>query len=455
MTTRNEPTQRRDIAVLADRSLEGVLELPPDARALTVFAHGHGSDRKSSRNRLVAECLRRAGVGTLLVNLTAAEERSLPLSAVAARLVKVAQWLARDPLTRDMPLSYIGGSTGAAVALMAAAEYPERVASLVCRGGRPDLAPAGTLSRVEAPTLFLVGSLDGDVLAMNRRAAARLRCENRVEVIHGASHLFEEPGALELVGDRAASWIVEHSAPELLRSRFVHGAADSDVRQREDGLGTYEHRDNADGFRDRVEAGRALARELERFRGENPIVLGIPRGGVPVAYEVAEQLGAALDVVVGRKIGAPGQEELAIGAVTADGTCYLNRALIDRIDVGEDYLARATQEQCAEARRRERIFRKGLPGLDIRGRTILLVDDGLATGATMRAIIRSLRYEHARKIVVAVPVGAREACEEIGRDVDEVVCLRSPSPFIAVGVHYRNFDQTSDDEVARLLARRR
>ena len=206
-------------------------------------------------------------------------------------------------------------------------------------------------------------------------------------------------------------------------------------------------------FRDRLDAGERLAERLEGYRAASPLVLAIPRGGVPVGAEVARHLGAELDVVVARKLGAPSHPELAIGAVTADGARFLNQDLLRLIPVDQAYLAQVTREQGEEARRRETRFRQDRPPLEVAGRTVLLVDDGLATGATMRAAARAVRKRAPARLVVAVPVGSRDACAALHEDADEVVCLVQPEPFYAVGMHYREFPQVEDAEVVRILER--
>jgi predicted phosphoribosyltransferase len=172
---------------------------------------------------------------------------------------------------------------------------------------------------------------------------------------------------------------------------------------------------------------------------------------VPVGTEVARALDAELDVVVARKLGAPFHAELAIGAVTADGERFLNQHLIGQLRVDDAYLDRITKEQREEAQRREQLFRQDRPPADVKGRTALLVDDGLATGATMRAAARSLRKREPGRLVVAVPVGSREACWALLKDADEVVCLAQPDPFYAIGLYYEHFEQVEDAEVLRLL----
>jgi predicted phosphoribosyltransferase len=188
-------------------------------------------------------------------------------------------------------------------------------------------------------------------------------------------------------------------------------------------------------FRDRRDAGELLAKRLEPYRKARPVVFAIPRGGVPVGAEVAHGLNA----------------ELALGAVTADGERFLNQDIIDHLRVDDAYLSQITKEQGDEARRREQRFRGGRRPADIKGRTVLLVDDGLATGATMRAAARSLRKHEPGRLVVAVPVGSPEACAALREDADEVVCLAQPDPFYAIGLHYERFEQVEDAEVISLL----
>jgi predicted phosphoribosyltransferase len=208
-------------------------------------------------------------------------------------------------------------------------------------------------------------------------------------------------------------------------------------------------------FRDRTDAGAVLAQHLAPFRQADAVVLGIPRGGVVVAAEVARQLGVPLDVLVARKLGAPMSEEFAIGAVTANGGRFLDHKLIERLGVTDAYLTAVTDTQRAEARRREARFRAGRPPLAVRGRIAIVVDDGLATGSTMRAAVRSLRQHEPARVVVAVPVGSREACAALRQDADEVVCPFELSAFGAVGNYYADFTQTADDEVQDLLTQAR
>jgi putative phosphoribosyl transferase len=204
-------------------------------------------------------------------------------------------------------------------------------------------------------------------------------------------------------------------------------------------------------FADRAAAGDALADALTYYRGADVLVLGLPRGGVPVAARVAEALNAELDVIVARKLQSPISAELAIGAITADGERYLNEGLISELAVSDTFLAAVTDVQRAEARKREQQLRGTRPPPRITGRIVILVDDGLATGATMHAAVRSVRKQRPAHLIVAAPVGSQEACNALAREADEVVCPWRPEPFGAVVLYYENFVQTSDAEVQQVL----
>jgi putative phosphoribosyl transferase len=205
-------------------------------------------------------------------------------------------------------------------------------------------------------------------------------------------------------------------------------------------------------FKDRQDAGRKLAEALAAYAGRpDVIVLGLPRGGVPVAAEVAKALNAPLDIFLVRKLGAPGHEELAMGAIASGGVRVLNDEVIRMLNVPQPMIDRVAEKEQAEMERRERAFRGDRPRPTLQGRTVILVDDGLATGASMRAAVKGLQAHEPGHIIVAVPTAAPETCAAFEGDVDEVICAVTPRPFFGVGAWYRDFTQTSDEEVRSLL----
>jgi predicted phosphoribosyltransferase/dienelactone hydrolase len=391
----------------------------------------------------VAGVLNDAGFATLLMDLLTIDEEeadrytgdfrfNIPL--LAERLAAAADWLSEETDTKTLPLGLFGASTGGGAALVAAADRPERVRAVVSRGGRPDLA-GDALPWVTAATLLIVGERDPQVLEVNRGAARRMTAARPVEltVVAGATHLFEEPGALETVARLAADWFGRRLA------------APGDGADPPDGP--------EPPYADRSEAGRVLSRLLTHYRGRGDVlVLGLPRGGVPVADEVARALGAPLDVFVVRKLGVPGHEELAMGAVASGGIGVLNEDVVDALRIPPEAVERVAERESEEMARREAAYRGDRPFPPVAGRVVILVDDGLATGATMRAAVRALRTRNPARIVVAVPVADPEVCAALEAEADEVICARLPRPLGAVGLWYEDFSPTSDDEVRRLLA---
>jgi len=204
-------------------------------------------------------------------------------------------------------------------------------------------------------------------------------------------------------------------------------------------------------FANRVEAGKRLTSELKNLTEKNAIVLAIPRGGVVVGYEIAKALNLPLDVIIPRKIGAPDNPELAIGAMTEDGTIILDKDLVSYLGVSQDYIGAASEQQKNEIERRLKLYRGNEPYPNLRGKDVIIVDDGIATGSTMKAALASVRNKGARTVIVAVPVGPPSTIEELKKQADKVVCLYTPEYFQAIGQFYRDFEQTTDEEVIHLL----
>jgi putative phosphoribosyl transferase len=407
--------------------LPGLLALPPDPRGLVLFAHGSGSSRLSPRNQSVAEAFQRAAYATLLFDLLREDEAEdrhnvFDIGLLGSRVVEAIDWTQNDDRTFALPLGLFGASTGAAAALSAAATRKNAVGAVVSRGGRPDLAEPW-LDAVRAPTLLVVGGDDEQVLALNRAAQMQLCCPSKLTVIPGASHLFEEPGALDAVLAEAREWFDAHLQPR----RIV--------------------------FDSRAAAGRLLASALVRRAPPKPLVYALPRGGAPVAAEIARALDAPLDLILSRKIGAPRQPELALGAAV-DGDqpeIVLNHDIVAALGVRRADIERLASRQFAEIERRRDLYLGDAPPLSAQGRTAILVDDGIATGASMEAAIHALKRRGPQKIILAVPIAARDAADRLGRLVDETIALLTPEAFCGIGEFYRDFHQLEDEEVVALM----
>jgi len=204
-------------------------------------------------------------------------------------------------------------------------------------------------------------------------------------------------------------------------------------------------------FRDREESGELLARELASFRGQNVVVLGIPRGGIVVARELARALEADLDVILSRKLRTPGHEELAMGSVAEDGTLFLNEPIIQKLGIEKAYIEREKVHQLAEITRRTELIRRIRPKVHLKGRTVIVTDDGVATGATTQAALWAVRLEYPERLIAALPVGPEDIVTRLAKDVDEMICLRTPPLFAAVGQFYRYFYPVEDEEMFKIL----
>jgi putative phosphoribosyl transferase len=204
-------------------------------------------------------------------------------------------------------------------------------------------------------------------------------------------------------------------------------------------------------FKDRIDAGRRLLKELERFKSENPLILAVPRGGVVIAHEMIKEFGLDWDLIIPRKIGAPHNKEVAIGAVSYDGSYFTDEGYVDMLGVSNKYIEEEATFQLDEIKRRMREYKGTDEFPDVKDRTVIIVDDGIATGFTILAAIKSIKTQGANKVIVAVPVAPTDTVEKLSKEVDEVVCLEIPEEFYAVGMHYKNFSEVSDEEVAVII----
>ena len=411
-------------------ALQATLQAPPSARGVVVFAHGSGSSRFSPRNRQVAEGLHAAGLATILLDLLTPEEAEedrrtsqwhFPIPLLGQRLTGAVEGLqAAEIGMAALPVGVFGASTGAAAALITASERPDTIRALVSRGGRVDLA-FQALPRVHCPTLLIVGELDREVLALNRQAIRSLNAPHRLAIVSGATHLFAEPGALEAVTALATDWFGTHLSPDPI---VFHPPL----------------------WRSRQEAGAALAARLQacHWPQGQTVLLALPRGGVPVGAEVARRLGLPLATWCVRKVADPSWPELAIGAVAAGGV------VVWRNGEGRARQQGWLQEEERELARRQALFGDPDPQR-LQGRHLVVIDDGIATGMTVRAALLSLRQLQPASLTLAVPVVDREVAAELAPLVNRLEALALVENLRAVGQWYEDFSQLSDRDVVALL----
>jgi putative phosphoribosyl transferase len=456
--------QLKERHVIISEGLEGDLTIPLGAQAIVLFAHGSGSSRYSLRNQFVANVLNNKGIATLLVDLLGHEEKKIDketkylrynIELLATRFTAVTNWLAQEPETRGLKIGYFGSSTGAAAALIAAARL-NLAKAIVTRGGRPDLADESTLRQVKAPTLFIVGGNDMPVIAMNKSALEFLTNAEAKElaIIPAATHLFEEPGKMEEVAQIAADWFECYLLETSRKTKFHNKYAKV---TRAGFLSSLWSRHALQiKFKDRFAAGEILASLLGRYKNhrDSVTIIGIARGGVVVADAIAKKLNADFDIIVPRKLRSPHNSENAIGAIMQDGSVYLDTLTLEKqYDISGEYIAMEKLEQKKEMERRLSMYRPHAREYKIRDRTVILVDDGIATGATMIAAARWIRKQKPKRLIIAAPVASKRAVEHLKNEADQIEVIRNPSDFKAVEQFYQNFHAVSDDEIKKIVER--
>jgi putative phosphoribosyl transferase len=454
--------KQRHVTIL--EALKADLTIPLGAQAIVLFAHGSDSSRHSSRNQFVANVLNKKGIATLLVDLLSQEEKRIDedsghirynIELLTARFTEVTKWLAQQPETRDLKIGYFGSSTGAAAALTTAAKLGAAKA-IVTREGRPDLARESAIHQVKAPTLFIVGGNDIAVIARNKRALELLSDAEvkEIAIIPGATHLFEEPGKIEEVAQITADWF-ECYLLETRKSKFYNKNARITGRGFLSTLrGKYDFQIK---FRDRFGAGQILASMLGKYKDDlhGVTVLGIARGGVAVADPIAEKLNADLDIIVSRKLRSPHNSENAIGAIMHDGSVYLGTSsLKTQHGISDEYIAMEKLEQKREIERRLRVYRPNNREYKIKDRIVILVDDGIATGASVIAAARWIRKYKPKRLIIAAPVAPKQVVKSLKNEADEIEVIRNPSNFKAVEQFYQHFDAIPDDRIVQIAKRR-
>jgi putative phosphoribosyl transferase len=455
--------QLKERHVKISEGLEGDLTIPLGAQAIVLFAHGSGSSRYSLRNQFVANVLNKKGTATLLVDLFNQKEKRIDeetrhlrynIELLARRFIAVASWLAQQPDTRDLKIGYFGSSTGAAAALIAAARL-NLAEAIVTRGGRLDLADESVLNQIKAPILLIVGGNDAPVIATNKRALEFLTNTEAKElaIIPGATHLFEEPGKMEEVAQIAADWF-ECYLLETSKKKF-HNKYAKITRARS--LSSFWSRHALEiKFKDRFAAGEILATMLGRYKKDQErdgvTIIGIARGGILVAGAIAEKLSADLDIIVPRKLRSPHDSEKAIGAIMHDGSVYLDKSTLEmQHDISGQYIDMEKTEKKKEMEHRLKLYRPHDGEYKIRNRTVILVDDGIATGATIIAAARWVRRQEPKRLIIASPVVPKQVVERLKNEADEIEAIRNPSNFKAIEQFYHKFHAVSDDEIMEIV----
>jgi len=457
--------QLKERYVIISEGLEGDLRIPLGAKAIVLFAHGSGSGRYSSRNQFVANVLNNKGIATLLVDLLKQEEKRIDeetnhlrynIELLARRFATVTNWLAQLPETKDLRIGYFGSSTGAAAALIAAVAGLNLAKAIVTRSGRPDLAGESVLNQDKAPTLFIVGGKDTDIIALNKRALESLSSAEAKElaIIPGATHLFDEPCKMEEVAQIAADWFecyllrngkkkFHNRYARITRSGFLSSLWNKYAFQIK--------------FKDRFAAGEILASALGKYKNDRGgiIVIGIARGGVIVADAIAEKLNADFDIIVPRKIRSPHNSENAIGSIMQDGSVYLDTSTLQtENDISNDYIDIEKLEQKKEMERRLSMYRPYSREYKVRDRTVILVDDGIASGATIVAAARWIRKQEPKRLIISAPVAPKRVIERLKNEVDQIEVVRKPSNFKTVEQFYQEFEAVSDDQIIQIAKRR-
>jgi len=367
------------------------------------------------------------GLSTLGRGTTDRSEAEAVLESLAADLIAVTEW-AHHSTVSHLPIGFLGADIFAAAAIVAASRLPDIVRAVVALDGRIDTAGLA-LASVRAPTLLICGLDEDALIERDREAIGRMNTTTQLAIIPGA---FSDPTVSDEVMQLAAEWLVDHFAVAIAEPPGRRGAWG---RQ----------------FRDRRNAGQRLAALLVQHADDNVIVFGLPRGGVVVADEIAHALGAPLDVWLVRKIGMPIQPELGMGALAEGAALLLDRRTVHWSGATPADLRTIVHAKAAEIRRRATHYRGEAPPPDVHGKTVILVDDGIATGATLRAAIRGARKRGAARVIVAAPVAAAEAVAAIVAEADELVCIAQPRHLISVGGWYQDFRPIRDAEVVEIL----
>lgn len=445
-------------------SVVGDLAIPLGAQAIVLFAHSTDRSRCSSKNHFIATLLNNNGIATLLVDLLSKEEKKIDeetkhlrynIGLLVERFQAVTSWLAQQPDTRDLKLGYFVSSTGAAAALVAAARLGAPKAIVTC-GGRLDLVDESTLHQIKAPMLLIVGGNDLHAIAINKTALELLSNAKAKELVSipDATYTLEEDDKLEQVAQIAADWFECY----LLRiGKEFHNKHVKITRTRL--LSPLWSRHGFQiKFKDRFAAGEILASTLSRYKNKNNqdrdsiTVIGIARGGIIVAAPIAEKLNANLDIIAPRKLRSPHNSENAIGAIMHDGSVYLDNSTLEtQHDISREYIDMEKLNKKKEMEHRLSLYRPHTREYKIRDRTVILVDDGIATGATVIAAARWIRKQEPKRLIIAAPVAPKQVVKRLKNEADKIEIIRNPSNFKTIEQFYHEFEAVSDHQIMEIM----
>lgn len=441
--------------LLSNGTLKGDLTIPVKSKSIILFVHGSGSDRFSYRNKYVSQFFNKYGISTLLIDLLTQNEKTedsvtknyrYDVDFLTQRLILVSEWVIKNPLTRDLTIGFFSSSTGSVAALNASLRNTQ-IKTIISRGGRLDLIDNSILNAITIPLLLLVGSHDIPIVEINKTAYKKITHNNskKLIVIPGASHFFDEPGKLKEISQISLEWFQS----QLLGYTQEH----TNKQKIKNGISFILKLKPKFAFqiKDRVTAGIVVSALLSKYKNkDNVSVVGVCKGGVIVANEIAKKLDKDFSIILSRKLRHPYNSEKAIGAIAEDGFLYLSQTAYE---LSKEYLKKEIYIQREKLRKKVLLYGLQDRQLNLTDKNILLIDDGTDTGSTLFSLVRSLKTINPSKIVVVTPIISKRAYSFLTKEVDKIVFLYCPKNFYSVEDYYIDFRQISDREILNIKNR--
>ncbi len=408
--------------LIETESFSGLLTLVEQSQTVVLFCHGWKSSIESPRNMLLAKELHKRKISTLQIIQSPASSHNI--NELAITVTSATSWLSGAPYTGNMRIGYMGASAGAAAIVRACGLITGKIFAIACRSGRLDMCTEG-IALVDAPTLLIVGDADSAIKEINLRAQREFKCYSKIESIPLATHLFAESGTLELATELAANWFEYYARPDL-------PTAQKSKRS----------------FQNRQQAGLLLAAKIAELSFSKSLsIVALPRGGVPVAHPIASQLRKPLEILLVRRLGIPGCEEQAMGAVAIGGAVVKDSAVI--VKLADSLFDRIVKQEQRELEKMEKTY--GRTAFNVHNCEVILVDDGIASGSTASCAIEVLKAAGAKKIHLATPVISPQARDTLKTEVDTMTVLEEPAAFTAVSLYYDDFAAPTEQTVVELL----